>query len=111
MEIGVHVFVTDTSLGPVESARAAEELGLDSVWVSDHSHIPVDNDVVDGLDVEPLNLTCYSRFYEQFVALGAMAAATTRIKIGTGVCLVPLREPLQLAKQVATVDHLSAGRF
>jgi probable F420-dependent oxidoreductase len=111
MKCGVFVFVTDTGIGPVRAAQAAEAAGLDTIWIGDHSHIPAQNDTVDGLDRLPVFIDCYARFYDQIVALSAMAAATKTIKIGTGICLVPMREPLWLAKQVASIDHLSGGRL
>jgi probable F420-dependent oxidoreductase len=111
MKCGVFVFVTDTGIGPVQAAQAAEAAGLEMIWTGDHSHIPTENDTVDGLDQLPVFIDCYARFYDQIVALTAMAAATTTIKIGSGICLVPMREPLWLAKQVASIDHLSRGRL
>jgi probable F420-dependent oxidoreductase len=110
VKIGVFVFVTDTGLGPVQAARAAEAAGLNSVWTGDHSHIPLENDTVDGLDQLPIFITCYARFIDTVVALTAMATATERIMIGSAVILVPMREPLVLAKQIASIDHLSGGR-
>lgn len=110
MKIGVFVFVTDTGIGPVQAARAAEAAGLDAIWAGDHSHIPLENDTVDGLDRLPIFITCYARFIDTVVALTAMATATERIMIGSGVILIPMREPLALAKQIASIDHLSGGR-
>jgi probable F420-dependent oxidoreductase len=111
MKIGVFVFVTDTGIGPVKAAQAAEAAGLDSVWLGDHSHIPRDNETVDGLDQLPIFIDCYARFVDTVVALTAMAMATERIRIGSMVILVPMREPLTLAKQIASVDHISGGRL
>jgi probable F420-dependent oxidoreductase len=110
VKFGVHVFVTDNGASPVEAAVAAEAAGLDAIYIGDHSHIPAANETIDGLDQLPVFLTCYARFYDQIVALAAMATATEGITVGTGVCLVPLREPLGLAKQIASIDHLSGGR-
>jgi probable F420-dependent oxidoreductase len=110
MRCGVFVFVTDNGIGPGEAAQAAERAGLATIWTGDHSHIPTDNATIDGLDQLPEFIDCYARFYDQMVALTAMAAATNTIRIGSGICLVPMREPLFLAKQVASIDHLSGGR-
>jgi probable F420-dependent oxidoreductase len=111
MKIGIFVFVTDIGIGPVQAAQAAEAAGLDAIWTGDHSHIPRENDTVDGLDQLPIFITCYARFVDTVVALTAMATATERITIGSGVILVPMREPLTLAKQIASIDHLSGGRL
>lgn len=111
MKIGIFVFVTDTGIGPVEAAQAAEAAGLDSVWIGDHSHIPQENDTVDGLDRLPIFIDCYARFIDPVVALTAMAMATERIRIGSSVILVPMRDPLTLAKQIASVDYISGGRL
>lgn len=103
MRAGVQFFPTSLGPGPVEVARAAERRGFESVFLPDHSHRPVAGgvDLPDG----------YADLLDPFVALGAIASCTGTILIGTAVCLVPQRDPIQLAKEVATVDHLSGGRF
>lgn len=111
MRTGVFVFVTDTGVQPAQAAQAAEAAGLDVIWAGDHSHIPRENDTVDGLDQLPVFIDCYARFLDTIVVLTAMAAATERIAVGSGIVLVPMREPLTLAKQLASVDHLSGGRL
>lgn len=106
---GVIIFSTDKSIQPVELARAVEERGLDSLFVPEHTHIPlgsVSPFLPGGVLPEP-----YRRTYDPFVVLGACAAVTERIKLGTGICLVSQRHPITLAKEVATVDRLSNGRF
>lgn len=108
MDFGVHVHVTSAGLRPAEVATTIEASGLDSVWVGDHSHFPLEA-CEPELDRGPLEV--YTRFLDQFVVLSAMASATERIRIGSGVCLVPLRDPLTLANEVASLDVLSGGRF
>ncbi|MEQ8231729.1 MAG: LLM class F420-dependent oxidoreductase [Gammaproteobacteria bacterium] len=106
---GVMIFVTDQSIQPIELAREVEARGLDSLFVPEHTHMPLDSKspfFPDG-KVPPH----YLRTYDPFVALGAAAAVTERIKLGTGICLVSQRHPITLAKEVATVDRLSNGRF
>ena len=109
VQVGVITFVTDKSMQPVELARAIEERGLDSLFVPEHTHIPVDSKspfFPGGVLPDP-----YLRTYDPFVVLGAAAAVTSRIKLATGICLVSQRHPITLAKEVATVDRLSNGRF
>jgi probable F420-dependent oxidoreductase len=106
---GVMIFATDQSMQPVELAREVEARGLDSLFVPEHTHIPLDTHspfFPDGKVPAP-----YLRTYDPFVVLGACAAVTERIKLGTGICLVSQRHPITLAKEVATVDRLSNGRF
>lgn len=109
MECGVAAFVTDYGIAPVELARAVEERGFASLFVTEHTHIPTSriSPWPGGGDL-PLR---YSHTYDPFVALGAMAAVTERITLGTAVCLVNQHHPLNLAKQVASVDRLAGGRF
>jgi probable F420-dependent oxidoreductase len=109
VRLGVGIFATDESIGVVELARAAEERGFDSLWLPDHTHIPVSREspypVGDGqLPRE------YARTLDPFVALAAAAQATERLLVGFGVCLLIERDPIVTAKQVATLDLLSGGR-
>ncbi|MFD2469026.1 LLM class F420-dependent oxidoreductase [Amycolatopsis silviterrae] len=101
MDAGVQFFPSAESISPVAFARAAEERGFESVFFPDHTHVPV------GSASPPF----YRRLLDPLVALAAVAVSTSRIRLGTAVCLVPQREPLVLAKQVATIDELSGGRF
>jgi probable F420-dependent oxidoreductase len=103
------MFPTDYSIGIVDLARAAEDHGFESLWVPEHTHIPAERRTPwpGGAEL-PRD---YSHALDPFVALGAAAAATTRLRLGTGVCLVIERDPITLAKEVATVDSLSNGRF
>ncbi len=106
---GVIIFATDQSIQPTALARAVEERGLDSLFVPEHTHIPltsVSPFLPGGVLPEP-----YKRTHDPFVVLGAAAAVTERIRLGTGICLVSQRHPITLAKEVATVDRLSNGRF
>ena len=109
MHIGAAMFFTDYSMTPVALGRALEERGFESVWAPEHSHIPVSRRTPfpGGTDLPKRYYDCM----DPFVTLAAAAAATTNLKIGTGVCLVNQRDPIQLAKQVASIDQISAGRF
>src|SRR3954471_13443147 len=94
---------------PVDLGRAAEERGFESVFFPEHSHIPVSRDTPwpTGGDL-PLE---YSHALDPFVAMTAVAATTANLRIGTAICLVAQRDPIILAKQIASLDHLSGGRF
>jgi probable F420-dependent oxidoreductase len=110
MQFGVHVFPTEFSIQPDELARAAEERGLDSVWFSEHTHIPVRFlDSAENL-ASPLP-DYYWQTYDIFIAMTLAAAATQTIKVGSGVSLVIERDPIFLAKETATLDLLTRGRF
>src|SRR5829696_5913456 len=87
----------------------SEERGYESIWFTEHTHIPVSRETPypAGGDLPDF----YSHIYDPFVALAFAAAATERIKIGTGVCLVIEHDPIVLAKVVASLDRLSGGRF
>lgn len=106
MKIGVAMFpnVDAPSLGLL--ARMIEDRGLESLWFAEHSHLPVGTDPADGGDGGGR----YAKTFDPFVAMTAAAAATTTLKVATGVCLVPQRDPIHTAKEVATVDVLSGGR-
>lgn len=109
MKHGLAIFATDEGLPPADLARLAEEAGFESLFVPDHTHIPVSRTSAaprgDELPRE------YSRMLDPFVALTAAAAATTRLRVGTGLCLVVERDPIATAKAVATLDLVSGGRF
>ena len=106
---GVQIFPTDKTIGPIELAKAVEERGLDSLFFPEHTHIPVSRDTPfpGGTDLPEH----YWRSQDPFVALAAAAAVTTRIKVGTGICLVIERDPITLAKECATLDFISGGRL
>jgi probable F420-dependent oxidoreductase len=106
---GVQIFPTDQTIQPVELAKAVEERGLDSLFFPEHSHIPVSRKTPfpNGGDLPEH----YWRTHDPFVALGAAAAVTSRITLGTGICLVIQRDPIHLAKECASVDSISNGRL
>ncbi len=108
MDYGVVSFVTDYSISPAELARVAEDLGFESMFVTEHTHIPASRESPwpGGAEL-PRE---YSHTLDPFVALATAAAVTTTLRIGTGVCLVAQHDPIVLAKQVASLDHLSGGR-
>jgi probable F420-dependent oxidoreductase len=109
MRIGVCMFATDYAIRIDELARAAEERGFESLFVPEHTHIPTSRRTpFPGGGALPRE---YSHTYDPFVSLMAAAAATTRLRIGTGICLVIERDTLVMAKEVASLDALSGGRF
>lgn len=109
MRFGVTFFPTDYAISPAALGRALEERGFESLFVTEHTHIPVSR------ESEPYIPGSMNQDYwhtlDPFVALTAAATATTTLRIGTGICLVPQHHPINLAKQVASLDHLSGGRF
>src|SRR5882724_7361822 len=107
MKIGVFQFSTDYSMRPDDLARAAEERGFESLFLPEHTHIPCSRKTPypAGGDL-PRE---YYRTHDPFVALAVAAGATKRIKLATGICLVIERDPIVLAKEVASLDYLSNG--
>jgi probable F420-dependent oxidoreductase len=110
MHFGVTMFGTDQSMRPDELARAAEERGFGSMYVAEHTHIPGSRRTPPPTGDETLP-DYYSRAFDPFVALAMAAASTERLRVGTGICLVAQRDPIVTAKAVASLDHLSGGRF
>jgi probable F420-dependent oxidoreductase len=110
MRLGITMFATDRTMPPHELAVAAEERGFASLYVPEHTHIPVARTTPPPTGDETLPEE-YARTLDPFVGLAAAVAVTSRITLGTGICLVAQREPIVTAKAVATLDHLSAGRF
>ncbi|MFG2622183.1 TIGR03619 family F420-dependent LLM class oxidoreductase [Streptomyces sp. NPDC048507] len=108
MRIATTVFLTDHTVSPVRLARALEERGFSGLYLPEHTHIPVSRvtDAPMGGDLPDQ----YGRTLDPFVALGQAAAVTERLHLGTGITLVAQHDPIGLAKQVATLDHLSGGR-
>lgn len=105
------MFATDTSIRPDTLAREVEARGFDSLWFPEHSHIPVSRKTPwGGQEGAPPLPEHYWRSLDQFLALAYAAAATTTLKLGTGITLVAQRDPIWTAKEVATLDHLSGGR-
>jgi probable F420-dependent oxidoreductase len=107
--LGITIFATDTSIDIAELAREVEDRGFESLFVPEHTHIPASRKTPYPAG-EPLPEEYY-RTLDPFSALAAAAAVTERIKLGTGICLVAQHHEVNLAKQVATVDHLSKGRM
>jgi probable F420-dependent oxidoreductase len=109
MKFGASMFFTDYSMGPAELAVALEERGFDIVWAPEHSHIPTSRK--SGFILGSELPKRYYDVMDPFVTLTAAAMATRTLKVGTGVCLVAQRDPIQTAKLVASIDHVSGGRF
>ncbi|HVW32400.1 MAG TPA: LLM class F420-dependent oxidoreductase [Acidimicrobiia bacterium] len=109
VRIGLLGFFTDDCAPVTEVARLAEERGVESLWAPEHTHIPVDytSETPTGRALPE----SYRRIFDPFVVLTAAAAATTRIRLGTGIALVANHDPITLAKQIATLDRISGGRF
>ncbi|HEX3332056.1 MAG TPA: LLM class F420-dependent oxidoreductase [Gaiellales bacterium] len=107
MQLGVAVWLTDLGVGIAELARTVEGAGLESLFLTEHSHVPASR--VDLLQGDRPGED--ARLLDQFTALGAAAACTSRLRLGTGICILPQHDPIALAKQVATIDHISGGRF
>jgi len=109
MRFGVTIFLTDQTMGPAEIAREAEQRGFVTLLLPEHTHIPARRTTPAPMG-EPLPEQ-YRRILDPFVALTAAAAATERLRVGTGICLVAQRDALVTAKEVATLDLVSGGRF
>ena len=109
MDIGAYFFSTAYSIDVAELAAELEQRGFESLLVPEHTHIPVSRKTEwpSGGDLPKE----YYHTYDPFVALSFAAAATKTLKIGTGICLIPQRDPIVTAKCVASLDHLSKGRF
>jgi probable F420-dependent oxidoreductase len=109
MDVGAAMFFTEYSMAPAELARALEARGFESVWAPEHSHVPLSRTSLFPSGGELPKQ--YGDVMDPFVTLTAAAAATKTIKLGTGVCLVVQRDPIQTAKSVASIDQVSGGRF
>src|SRR5437667_6357424 len=109
MHLGVLMFPTDYTIRPDEVARAAEERGYESLWFPEHTHIPTSRrSPWPGGPTLPKE---YWHTHDLFVALATAAAVTTRLRVGSGICLLVERDPITTAREVATLDVLSRGRF
>jgi alkanesulfonate monooxygenase SsuD/methylene tetrahydromethanopterin reductase-like flavin-dependent oxidoreductase (luciferase family) len=110
MKVGIFQYLsTAYAIDPAVLAKRAEELGFDSLWLPEHPIMP-------ATTVSPFPLggpipAFYAEFIDPFIGLARASAVTQTIKLGTGICLVPERNPLLLAKEIATLDHLSGGQF
>ncbi|MGW4304988.1 LLM class F420-dependent oxidoreductase [Streptomyces californicus] len=109
MRISTTIFLTDETVTPVRLARELEQRGFGGLYLPEHTHIPVSRRTPAPMGGElPRE---YGRTLDLFVALGQAAAVTERLALGTGITLVAQHDPIGLAKQAATLDHLSGGRF
>ncbi|MEU0384292.1 LLM class F420-dependent oxidoreductase [Streptomyces chartreusis] len=109
MRIAVTIFLTDETITPTRLAPELEDRGFAGLYLPEHTHIPVERTSPYPAGGElPRE---YGRTLDPFVALGQAAAVTERLGLGTGITLVAQHDPIDLAKQIATVDHLSGGRF
>ncbi|MFF7182842.1 TIGR03619 family F420-dependent LLM class oxidoreductase [Streptomyces sp. NPDC008121] len=110
MRISTTIFLTDETISPVRLARELERRGFAGLYLPEHTHIPIERTTpypAAGTELPPE----YGRTLDPFVALGQAAAVTDRLGLGTGITLVTQHDPIALAKQIATLDHLSGGRF
>ena len=109
MDVGVFYFPSDYGINVGELAGAVEARGFESLFLPEHTHIPVSRKTAyPGGGELP---KCYIHSHDPFVALSFAAAATRKLKLGTGVCLVPQRDPIITAKAIASLDQMSGGRF
>jgi len=109
VKFGVAIFPTDYAISMSELAPAAEELGFESLWVAEHSHIPTSR-----LSAWPGGAELPKHYWhtmDPFIALTAAALASKTIRVATGICLLIQRDPIHTAKEVASLDHVSNGRF
>lgn len=108
MDTGIGYFATHDAAGPGEVARLVEEHGHNGIYFAEHTHIPASRETpyVGGGELPRK----YAHTYDLFVAMTAAAAATSHLRIGSGICLVVERDPITTAKEVASLDHLSGGR-
>ncbi|MFD7629714.1 LLM class F420-dependent oxidoreductase [Streptomyces sp. NPDC059851] len=109
MRIATTVFLTDRTVTPVRLARHLEERGFAGLYLPEHTHIPVARNTAAPMGGDLPEM--YGRTLDPFVALAQAAAVTERLRLGTGITLVAQHDPIVLAKQVATLDHLSGGRL
>ena len=112
MKIGISTFSTDRTLGLVNLAKEVEERGFDCLFLTEHTHIPLKQSVQHPEADENGDLPeFYRRTIDPFVGLSFAAASTTTLELGTGICLLAQRDPITTAKEVASLDMLSGGRF
>lgn len=112
MDVGLAYFPTHYALGPAALARLLEERGHRWLQFAEHTHIPASRETPwGGTEGAPPLPRKYAHTYDPFVALAQVFAVTTHLRAGTGICLVTERDPIVTAKEVASLDHLSGGRF
>lgn len=109
LRIGTTIFLTDETITPIRLARELEERGFHALYLPEHTHIPVSRTSPHPAGI-PLPRE-YGRTLDPFAALSAAAAVTESLHLGTGITLMAQHDPIVLAKQIATLDHLSGGRF
>jgi len=108
MDFGIAIFQTDATPPPAVTARLVEERGFESFWLPEHSHIPVSRDTPYPMGGElPME---YAQTWDPFIALALAGAATSTLKLGTAITLVIQRDPIHLAKSIATLDRATGGR-
>jgi probable F420-dependent oxidoreductase len=109
MKIGLLMPFSEDTANPADFCRAAEDLGFESMWVPEHPILPANpkTPFPQGGPIPPI----YSHMGDQFIALSMAAAATKKLKLATGICLVPEHNPMILAKQIGSLDAFSGGRF
>lgn len=110
MRNGLVLFTSDRGITPAELAVAGEERGFDTIYVPEHTHIPVRRDALHPTGGEELPDDRYLRTLDPWISLATAAAVTSRIRLSTAVALPVESDPITLAKQIATLDHLSGGR-
>jgi probable F420-dependent oxidoreductase len=109
MKFAASMFFTDYSMTPAALAKALEDRGFDTLWAPEHSHIPLSRKTPF-----PMGPELPKRYYDvmdPFVTLTAAAMVTSKLRVGTGICLIAQRDPIQTAKLVASIDQVSNGRF
>lgn len=129
MKTGIKFYSTDETYAPLDLARMVEDSGIESIWLPDHSHVPAVSRVPDehksayggSEDAREKRFSGshapggfpreYYRNYDQLMALAMIGAVTSSLVLGTGICLVVQRDPITTAKEVATIDRLTGGRF
>src|SRR5258708_33294194 len=109
MKFGISTFVTDDGIGPADLGRAIEERGFDSLLVAEHTHIPASRESAYPGGGELPDV--YYRTLDPFVTLAAAAAVTSKIELFTGIALLIQRDPITTAKEAASIDLISGGRF
>jgi probable F420-dependent oxidoreductase len=110
MKYGLAIIQTPDTADPATVGRIAEGVGFDSVWIGEHPAIPVEYETPYPLTADGKVPEYYHRMFDPFVSLAAASAVTSRIKLATGISLIAERHPLLVAKEAATLDHISGGR-